>query len=705
MRVLLRPFCLILLVAACRVCGATNTIRSAAELYHAVYALHDDLSPFDLRARVNAVNFEHHDLIVEIAVGDDSGNMSLLFYPNEIKYLPKPGDKIRATGRIQYGPVRKRIAQLQSLTLLGHGEPPEPIPAHLSELLSGGLDYRYVRVNAIVREAVRSAISKKWHILGIVDGKCSIAVPVLADSAEAERLRGLIGQEVTIHGFCSPTDPGPLQTGRQIRLCDPAAIQPSSASGGKRNVPSIDGLENIHPDIIDTLGLHSASGTVIAVWQRQHALLRESNGNLVIIDFLHPDTPPVGAVAKVIGFPKSNFIHVNLVNATAVSIASGELPPDNPTDVRFSEFWWLGSHEWSPEHDCHGKLVRVRGRALTTPSEKNHGRMLIGDGNGTLIVETGMLMPTDRGLTVGCDIQVTGVCVTTAEAWRSITPRYVDIALVPRYDSDIVILSRPSWWTPGRLLAVIGTLLAALLGILLWNVLLRRAAARKGRELAREQLKHLRTETKAVERTRLAVELHDTLAQNLTGVSLEITAAAQCGITDAKGLLSHLTIASKALNSCRRGLRDSLWDLRNRALEERDLNAAIRKTLQPHVKGVGLAVRFNVLRSRLSEQFAHDILRIVRELTLNGIRHGNATDIRIAGSIDGGRLHFSVTDDGCGFDPDDYPGISDGHFGIEGIRERLSVHSGSIRYKSHPGLGTKAIVDVNLPDELDEEEL
>lgn len=349
--------------------------------------------------------------------------------------------------------------------------------------------------------------------------------------------------------------------------------------------------------------------------------------------------------------------------------------------------------------------MRVRGRALTTPSEKNHGRMLIGDGNGTLIVETGMLMPTDRGLTVGCDIQVTGVCVTSAEAWRSITPRYVDIALVPRYDSDIVILSRPSWWTPGRLLAVIGTLLAALLGILLWNVLLRRAAARKGRELAREQLKHLRTETKAVERTRLAVELHDTLAQNLTGVSLEITAAAQCGITDAKGLLSHLTIASKALDSCRRGLRDSLWDLRNRALEERDLNAAIRKTLQPHVKGVGLAVRFNVLRSRLSEQFAHDILCIVRELTLNGIRHGNATDIRIAGSIDGGKLHFSVSDNGCGFNPDDYPGITDGHFGIEGIRERLSVHSGSIRYKSHPGQGTKAIVDVKLPDELDEEEL
>lgn len=704
MRVLLRSFCLILLVAACRVCGATNAIRSAAELYHAVYNLHDDTSAFDLRVRVNAVNFEHPDFTVEIAVGDGSGNMSLLFYPSEVKHLPRPGDRIRATGRIQYGPGHKRFAQLQTLTLLGHGKPPEPIPARLSELLSGDLDYRYVRINGIVREAVRSAISKKWHILGIVDGKCSIAVPVLADSAEAERLRGLIGQEVTIHGFCSPSDPGPLRTGRQIRLCDPSAIQPSSADGGKLDVPSINDLENIHPGIIDTLGLHSASGTVIAVWRRQHALMRESTGNLVSIDFLHPDAPPVGAVAKVVGFPKSNFIHVNLVNATTVSFACGDLPPDNPADVSLREFRWLDSHEWSPEHDWHGKLVCVCGKVLTLPCGENHGRMLIGDGNETLIVETGMLMPAVRELTSGCDIQLTGICVATAEAWRSIMPRHVEIALVPRYVSDIAILSRPSWWTPDRLLAVIGTLLAALFGILLWNVLLRRAAMRRGRELAREQLKHLRAETKTIERTRLAVELHDTLSQNLTGVSLEISAAEQCGVSDTDGLLKHLSIASRALDSCRHGLRDSLWDLRNRALEERDMNAAIRRTLQPHVKGIDLVVRFNVLRSRISEKVLHDILCIVRELALNGIRHGGATAVTVAGCLDGDKIAFSVRDNGCGFDPECCPGIGEGHFGLEGIRERLCALSGSIAFESFPGHGTKAKVTIRSTAESDEED-
>ena len=47
-------------------------------------------------------------------------------------------------------------------------------------------------------------------------------------------------------------------------------------------------------------------------------------------------------------------------------------------------------------------------------------------------------------------------------------------------------------------------------------------------------------------------------------------------------------------------------------------------------------------------------------LALNGIRHGGAKTIRIAGGIDGNTLEFSVRDDGCGFDPENFPGVDDG---------------------------------------------
>lgn len=204
---------------------------------------------------------------------------------------------------------------------------------------------------------------------------------------------------------------------------------------------------------------------------------------------------------------------------------------------------------------------------------------------------------------------------------------------------------------------------------------------------------------KTEERTRLAVELHDSLAQNLTGVSLEIDTAMKMMDEDSPATRKHLGIAAQSLKSCRDELRNCLWDLRNRALETRTMDEAIRQTLAPHVAGVVVAVRFNVPRERISDNTAHAILRIIRELTLNGIRHGGATKIWIAGSIEGGRMHFSVRDNGRGFDPDSAPGFGEGHYGLLGIQERIDEFEGEFILKSSPGKGTRATVSLNVPQE------
>ena len=67
------------------------------------------------------------------------------------------------------------------------------------------------------------------------------------------------------------------------------------------------------------------------------------------------------------------------------------------------------------------------------------------------------------------------------------------------------------------------------------------------------------------------------------------------------------------------------------------------------------------------------------------------------GSIEDGKLLFSVKDNGCGFDPDDCPGILQGHFGLEGIRERAGLLAGNLELESAPGAGTKATVSIVLP--------
>ena len=159
----------------------------------------------------------------------------------------------------------------------------------------------------------------------------------------------------------------------------------------------------------------------------------------------------------------------------------------------------------------------------------------------------------------------------------------------------------------------------------------------------------------------------------------------------------HFALAQKTLESCRQELRNCLWDLRNRALELPTMDAAIRQTLAPHIKNIDLSVRFAVPREAISDNTAHAILRIIRELVTNALRHGHATAIKIAGSVEGGKLLFSVKDNGCGFDPEGAPSIEDGHFGLQGIRERIAPFNGDFKIESASGKGAKATISLTLP--------
>ena len=162
------------------------------------------------------------------------------------------------------------------------------------------------------------------------------------------------------------------------------------------------------------------------------------------------------------------------------------------------------------------------------------------------------------------------------------------------------------------------------------------------------------------------------------------------------GATQHLSRASKTLDSCRVELRNCIWDLRSRALDEPDMDRAIRVALSPTVGKARLLVRFDVPRSSFDENTARTILNIVRELASNAIRHGHADEIRVAGSLDGDTLRFSVSDDGTGFDPENCPGVMEGHFGLQGIEERVNFFNGEMRIVSSPGKGTQVSIAIEI---------
>ena len=99
-------------------------------------------------------------------------------------------------------------------------------------------------------------------------------------------------------------------------------------------------------------------------------------------------------------------------------------------------------------------------------------------------------------------------------------------------------------------------------------------------------------------------------------------------------------------------------------------------------------------RGKLSDKTAHALLRSIRELVVNALRHGKATDIKVAGAFEGEHLICSVSDNGCGFDPVSAPGVLQGHFGLQGIRERVNALGGEFTIVSKPGQGVKAKIKI-----------
>ena len=352
-----------------------------------------------------------------------------------------------------------------------------------------------------------------------------------------------------------------------------------------------------------------------------------------------------------------------------------------PAAITFDQFH-------SGEYDA--RRIQLRGHVLNIFADELDSSwtyLVLSDDSDTIYVALPLNDADLRDL-IDCRISISGLCNPNEGGAR----HHVGRMLIAPDREAIQILTRPSWWTTWKLLAVIGILSATLLLVLFWNAALHHVTERRSHELFREKIAHVAAELRTDERTRLAVELHDSLAQDLTGISFQINAAQRIADAEHHPTAPILMLASKTLQSCREELRNCLWDLRNQALDEPDVNTAIRKTLLPCLNDTALTVRFNVPRAKISDNTMHTLLRIIRELASNAIVHGRARNIWITGGTEGKSLVFSVQDDGIGFDPGSIPGSAQGHLGLQGIRERIRKFSGTLDIESTIGAGSKITI-------------
>jgi len=325
-------------------------------------------------------------------------------------------------------------------------------------------------------------------------------------------------------------------------------------------------------------------------------------------------------------------------------------------------------------------LKRIRTRAIVTEvlddvSDPDRCSLVLRNGGvfQNAVISRRQLERLDR--LPGAEVEFSGMLLRQAFGGGT----FLSTVILITPSDQIRVVAHATWWTSGRLLVVFSVLCVFFLVLLIRNHIRRR-------ELG----------VKIGERTRFAVELHDSLSQNLEGLACQVAATKGLIKEDPSSAAAFLGTAERMLDSCRTELKRCLFDLRGDALEEKDFSRAIEQTLATSLIDVGSVVlEFPVGRDELDDYIAHSVLCIVRELVSNAVRHGKARTVNVRGKIRDGRILFSVLDDGLGFDTANRPGPESGHFGLAGIADRVRHLGGELRVDSHPGGPT--VFEIFLP--------
>jgi DNA-binding NarL/FixJ family response regulator/signal transduction histidine kinase len=198
----------------------------------------------------------------------------------------------------------------------------------------------------------------------------------------------------------------------------------------------------------------------------------------------------------------------------------------------------------------------------------------------------------------------------------------------------------------------------------------------------------------AEERNRLAREVHDTLAQGLTAIALQLEAADRLmpAGAEAKRLVGEArALARTSLAEARR----AVWGLAPSPLDGRTLAEALADEVAGFGRRTGLTAAFSARGEAptVPGETAAAVLRVVQEALHNVEKHAQASRVRVeleyrqAGGSS--QLSFLVADDGIGFDPADPRADVGGGFGLTSMQERMHLAGGRLDVESAPGWGAR----------------
>jgi len=595
------------------------------------------------------------------------------------------------------------VAKFKSL---GPQQIPPPVRPTTEELLSSSLNTQWVEVEGVVRKLETPPGMEQCMTLLVGGHPC----PVLVHDRRGLSRKKLVDAKVRVRGvFLDIANLRSQTAGMKIHsngIQDIDVLVPPPSDPFQARKVALNRLIAFRPDA-DLGHRRVSSGVVTFVVPGRFFYLLDQEA-CVRVNSTETQVSP-GDRVEVSGFIDMSS-HLAVFNAALVrKIGTGTVPPpDEPLISEILNPKVRSAEEMvtEPGHpDCNGRLIRLSGvlRRVLPPDK---------DGNAIVVVESGehlvqaLLPGTAPSWAVGSVVELTGVCELEIARldkmpWFSITGFHVWLSS----PGDLRVVFQPPWWTPQRL----GILLAAVILVLglalVWGYTMRRQVAVRGAQLAAEmsarESARVEFDTTLRERRRLANDLHDTLEQSLTGLALQLEIASRNQDSDPAQSGHHLNLARKFLERSRSEVHRTVWDLRAHGQDGRGFLDILEERVSSMVEGSGITI---TLKSdgdpqSMPDLIAGNLLLLAQEAVTNALKHSGASEISLLVRLAHGCVELVVEDHGCGFDPATAPGQRDGHFGLQGMRERTKRLDGEIELTAAPGRGTTLRVRVPLHSE------
>jgi signal transduction histidine kinase len=582
------------------------------------------------------------------------------------------------TGPGKFAPVIRET----TLRVLGNSGLPKPQLFSFSELANGQQDSQWAQVRGIVRSAAVDRTS--WRELALAmrvaseGGEFNVRVPIPRE----QDMSSWVDSEVLIEGVCGSL----YNANRQL-------------TGILFYVPRLSFIKVEAPaaevPLSELLRFSPADGTRhrvkvrgIVGYQQRNALFLQNQGKGLRVLTQQATPLDIGDVVDVLGFPATGDSAPMLEDAVFHRLGHEKAP--DPVTLNLDAPW----------EEFDGAVVTTDAKLLNRLAQPDGLRLMLQRGDIFFDATAPPGVVADRLLSIplNSDVRVTGIClVRSGGLWQ--TPQSFRMLL--RLPQDVIVLTTPSWWNSRHTLWLLGMTAGILLAVIVWVVVLGRRL-REQMDIIRQKL---RSSAVLEERNRIARELHDTLEQELAGITMQLDLAADC-FQQAPGVAQHaLETARDMSRHSMVEARRSVWDLRCQLLQDGDLVSALRQIVEPLVLREQTKVDFIVGGSpvRLPSPVEMNLLRIGQEAVANAVKHGRARNVSIELRYAVASVCLTVIDDGQGFTAGQSSPA--GHFGLLDMRERAQSMGSHLRVESESGRGTRIAVEVPLhrPEGIDEE--